>query len=253
MHPLLEAGGESTSSMPDPSRSGDLHRRRVLQGIGVAVTGAVGGCGDRAGDSTPSPRRSTTETGHPADGSTTPTRTPTSDPDPPSTPTGTPRTTLRNGSFESELEGWAVGADLPEDPENPGHPVEARATPSTARSAHGERSLELFVDGRQDDGTVWVQQLVDLTDVETLAVTVHSPGRSFNTITEVAAYAGPAPEKTNQLTESDFDTRKAIENHEGWAVFEYTVDTDGSGLVAVGINVVWETTVTRYLDRVTVW
>lgn len=223
--------------VPTPP-NGSVSRRRVLQLIGVGVAGTTAGCGDRAGDSTPT--RSPTGTDPPPDRTSRP------------TPTGTPDGTLTNGSFESGLDGWAVGTDLPEDPENPGHPVEAHASPVTAHAAHGQRAIKLFIDGRQDDGTIWVQQSVDFRDVETLAVVIHSPGQSFNTITKVAAYAGPSPAKGNELTESDFNTERSIEDHDGWKGFEYPIEIDAMGIIAVGISVVWETEVTRYLDNIRV-
>lgn len=224
--------------MLPPPPNGRVSRRRVLQLIGGGVAGTAAGCGDRDGDSTPT--RSPTATDAPPARPSSP------------TPTRTHDGTLSNGSFESALDGWAVGTDLPEDPENPGHPVEARASPATEHAAHGQRALELFIDGRQDDGTIWVQQPVDFNDVETLAVAVHSPGQSFNTITKVAAYAGPSPAKGTELTESDFNTEQSLEDHDGWKVYEYPIETDATGIVAVGISVVWETEVTRYLDDVRV-
>lgn len=224
--------------MLPPSPNGSVSRRCVLQLVGGGVAGTAAGCGDWAGGSTST--RSPPGTDPPADRTSRP------------TPTGTHDGTLTNGSFESALDGWAIGTDLPEDPGNPGHPVAARARSAAAHAAHGQRALELFIDGRQDDGTIWVQQTVDLRNVETLAVAVHSPGQSFNTITKVAAYAGPSPAKGNELTESDFNTEQSIEGHEGWKVFEYPIETGATGIVAVGISVVWETEVTRYLDTIRV-
>lgn len=154
---------------------------------------------------------------------------------------------FQNGGFEDGLAHWVPRSDVPEDP-NTGKPVAHSVTASPAQASTGASSVELFVDGRQDDGTIWVQQQAALADVETLAVDVYSPEESFNTITKVAAYAGPNPSKP--LTEADFDTERAVEDHAGWKTYEYPIDHDASGLVAVGISVVWETRVTRYVDTV---
>ncbi|MFC7047082.1 hypothetical protein ACFQH6_18285 [Halobacteriaceae archaeon GCM10025711] len=154
---------------------------------------------------------------------------------------------LQNGSFESGLDGWTVGHDLPTDP-NTGDLVATDASVTGTRAAAGTRSLELFIDGRQDDGTLWVQQPALLSDVQTLSVAVFSPAESFNVLTRIAAYAGPEP--MGGLTETQFDTRRAVEDHVGWRTHEYPVEFDGEGVVAVGVSVVWETEVTRWLDDV---
>jgi hypothetical protein len=154
---------------------------------------------------------------------------------------------LANASFEAGLEGWTVGTDLPTDP-NTGGPVAATADVTTETSAEGEQALSLFIDGRQDDGAIWVQQRVDLAGVSRLAVSVHSEMESFNTVTKLAVYAGPDPGRP--LTETDFDTSRATETHEGWQDAMYPVESTANGLVAVGIAVVWETEVVRFLDNV---
>jgi len=154
---------------------------------------------------------------------------------------------LANPDFESGLDGWTVGRDVPTDP-NTGDPVYTHAAVTTSEAATGEHSLALTIDGRQDDGTIWVQQSIDLSAANTLAVGVWSPADSFNAITKVAAYAGPDPGRP--LRESDFDTSTPVEDHEGWKTDEYDVTGATAGLVAVGVSVVWETEVTRYLDAV---
>jgi hypothetical protein len=40
------------------------------------------------------------------------------------------------------------------------------------------------------------------------------------------------------------------DGHDGWKTFEYRVDHDGGGLVAVGMNVVWGTDAFVVLDNV---
>ena len=166
----------------------------------------------------------------------------------PGTGAPTPPDQLVNPSFEAGYRGWLVGRHLPTDP-NTGRPVASNTRIATDLAAAGQRSLALTIDGRQDDGTLWVQQRVDLTDKETLSVAVHSPEESFNTITKVAAYAGPRPAR-GHLREEDFDTTQAVEDHAGWRTYGYDVTADGPGVVAVGISVVWETEVTRHLDDV---
>lgn len=185
-----------------------MHRRQVLAGIGALSVPLVAGC-----VSAP-------------------------------TPSGTP---LENPSFESGLDGWTVGTDLPTDP-NTGDPVATEAAVTDEVASDGKQSLSLFIDGRQDDGAIWVQQPVDLSGVSTLSVAVYSESESFNTITKLAVYAGPDPGRP--LAESDFDTSQATETHEGWKTWTYPVREAGEGLVAVGIAVVWETEVVRFIDEI---
>lgn len=226
-------------------------RRSVLSGIGSAallgLAGCIGGGGD--GDDTTTPGN---VSGDPT--TTTPNDTTTTTPENTTTTTTTlpdPGERLTNPSFESDLEGWTVGTDLPDDPnkEDGGkvdHDVEA-----TGHSAsEGDQSLAVTIDGSQDDGTVWVQQEVDLTDVSTLSVDYLTSAGGANVITKAAVYAGPVPE--DSLTETDFHREKALQRSDGgdWQTFEWDVDHDGTGLVAVGITVVWETEVTNFLDDV---
>ncbi|AWB27738.1 hypothetical protein [Halococcoides cellulosivorans] len=156
--------------------------------------------------------------------------------------------TLTNPSFESGLDGWTIGRDLPEDPNNAGEPVDSSVAVTDRVASDGDRALACTIDGSADDGTVWVEQRVDLSGVSEVSVDGFSAQESFNTIAKLAVYAGPDPD--GDLTESDFDTSKATEDHEGWETYTYDVDHDGPGLVAVGISVVWETEVTRVLDDV---
>jgi hypothetical protein len=156
---------------------------------------------------------------------------------------------LKNGSFEDGLAGWTVGRDLPADPNaEDDESVDSRVSVSDERASDGRHSCALFVDGRQASGAVWVQQAVDLGGFESLAVDYYSDRESFNIMTKAAVYAGPAPE--TDLTAADFDMTRAVETHEGWQTYEFPLDHDGSGLVAVGVEVVWETEVTRYVDDV---
>jgi hypothetical protein len=168
---------------------------------------------------------------------------------PPETTAG-PGATLVNGSFENGLTGWSVGRDLPADPNKTTGVVDANASVSGQFASDGAQSLKLFVDGRQDDGTLWVQQPVDLSGVGTLAVDYYTTAGGANTITKAAVYAGPEP--SGSLAEADFDVGEPLERADGgdWQSFEYDVAHDGPGLVAVGITVVWETEVTRLLDDV---
>ena len=106
----------------------------------------------------------------------------------------------------------------------------------------------MTVDGSADDGTVWVGQGTDFGAVDALRVDCYSEEATFNLLAELAVYTGPMPE--GGLSEDDFDTSEQTGDHTGWKTYEYPVEFTGTGVVAVGMNVVWETTVERFFDEV---
>jgi hypothetical protein len=219
-----------------------MDRRHFIGAIAAGLS-TLAGCQGDGGEPEESPVDSPTNSP-----TSTPNSTPTRTPDGGGTPTQVPGAELENGSFEDGLRGWMIGRDLPADPNNPDRKVASEADVTAHFASQGNQSIEFFLDGSADDGTIWVQQEIDLEGVETLAVDGYSETNSFNTIAQVAVYTGPVPE--NGLVEKDFNREYATEDHEGWKTYEYEVAHDGPGLVAVGINVVWETGVRRQLDNV---
>jgi hypothetical protein len=206
-----------------------MRRRSYLTALGAAAAASLAGCNATAPD----------------DGGETDTPTPTATPTPTDTPT--PRTGLTNASFEDGLAGWTVGRDLPEDPNDPGNPVESTVEASTAQASVGETSVRMELDGSADDGTVWVAQGFEFGDVDTLRVDCYSEEATFNLLAELAVYTGPMPE--GGLSEDDFDTSEQTGDHAGWKTYEYPIEYTGAGVVAVGMSVVWETTVERFFDE----
>lgn len=182
-----------------------MHRRTYLAAVGTAVTGTLAGCG--AGDgSTATPDDAPSPTDTPA--GIPPTETPAGTPSPTDTPTDRPGG-LRNPSFEDGLDGWDVGQDLPEDPNNPGQPVDAAVRATTDRANTGASSVEMRIDGSADDGTVWVAQGADFAGAERLAVHCYSPEQTFNLLAELAVYTGPMPEGGSARTSSTGVNRPA--------------------------------------------
>jgi|GEM_PF-878661 len=225
-----------------------MQRRTMLALTGTALSTALAGCGaladsgddtptDDSGDGTPTPTDPSDPTATPTDGGT-PTDTP-----------GAP-SELTNGSFEDDWAAWSVGRDLPTDPNRPGdRAVGSDLGVTTRRSSDGETACRLFIDGSQDDGTVWVQQPVDLSAYDYLAVD-YWVSDSFNEIGQPAVYTGPEPDEP--LVETDFDTSRSLEGHsgKGWKTFTYEVDHDGPGIVATGFSIVWETGYRTFMDNV---
>ena len=69
-----------------------------------------------------------------------------------------PKTTTYIEGFEEDLGGWEGDADVPPDPNNPGSPVDWKISRVTSPVKSGQYSVELYIDGRQDDGTVWIEK-----------------------------------------------------------------------------------------------
>ena len=62
--------------------------------------------------------------------------------------------------FENGFGEWVTDADVPLDPNNPGHLVEWNITRSNDVARSGRYSLKFFIDGRQDDGTIWIERKI---------------------------------------------------------------------------------------------
>lgn len=173
------------------------------------------------------------------------------DPPPPSTPP-----VLEDG-FEEGLGLWRRDAHVPPSVEDPTVPVPWFIDRVGDPVRGGQASVRLRLDGRQDDGTIWLERSLPVPAHSDLRVHVAaafwSESESFNTTAETALYAGPvSPE-----VESDFDVSGVLNQVAGWKVYEHTRDVtsgaDGQLHVGVGVNVVWETWITYYLDDVRVW
>ena len=202
-----------------------MNRRSYLRLAGSGLLG-VAGC--------------TNSDSPPADTGTTTTST---------TTTSSPDAELVNPSFESGLAGWTVGKDLPEDPNGSGEPVNNHVQTATDVAREGETALDLYIEGVADDGTVWVEQSVDFTGVSVVVVHAYSEQQSFNILSNVAFFAGAKPD--GGLIEANFDRENDIEDHAGWKAYTYDVaDASGRATLAVGMNVVWETGIRRFLDYI---
>ncbi len=210
----------------------------TLFAVAIAVTAAA--CGPAASP-TPAPP---TPTSMPS---------PTEEPTPTGTPIPVDLPLSFQESFEQGLDPWQKGADVPEDPDRPGEPVAWTIELSSDEVLDGDTAARFFLDGSQDDGTIWLMRPFDVAADG--AVRVHltfdlwSASESFNTLAKVSAYAGAqAP-----VEEADFDVSQAANLAEGWHTYEYAFDVeldDDQVWVALGISAVWETEMTYYVDDV---
>jgi hypothetical protein len=172
------------------------------------------------------------------------------------TPTPPEWPLLFDEGFESGLEGWDQGADVPEDPNNPGQPVAWSIEASGEQALEGVQSARFTLDGSADDGTIWLVKELAVPPETELAIAISfqvwSASESFNTLARVAAYAGPRPPEA----EEDLDTSQPANLAEGWRRYDYSFPVrsgpEGRLWVAAGISVVWEAQVTYYMDRIEV-
>jgi|SRR3990170_352056 len=151
---------------------------------------------------------------------------------------------------------WTANSDVPADPNNPGSSVQWHIRRVSNVSRSGNHSAEFFIDGRQDDGTIWLERKINvLPNAQvrfTLSFFFYSEQESFNTLAAIVAYAGSA----EPATEEDFTVIGNANEVAGWKnyVFNPTLNTDSSGeaYVALGISVRWETYMTYYIDDIVI-
>jgi hypothetical protein len=171
-------------------------------------------------------------------------------------PAQKPQTTTINQSFEDGFGDWVKGADVPADPNHPGHTVNWTINLAINQSSAGNHSAQFYIDGNQDDGTIWLTRNITLTPNTTRNITVSfqlwSNNESFNTIANAVANIGIK----KAATEGDFHFIGAANQASGWKNYSYSaeVETGASGNVnvALGISAVWETQMTYYIDEVVI-
>lgn len=167
-----------------------------------------------------------------------------------------PKPSRYDEGFEQDFGGWTGDADVPPDPNNPGSLVDWNVSRVTSPVKSGQYSVELHIDGRQDDGTVWIEKALSVSKNAQIQVEVsfdfYSESESFNVIADVVGFAGTS----NPEVEADFTVLGQANEVSGWKRYTHTatVNTGASGKVwvAVGISVRWETEMTYKLDDVKV-
>jgi hypothetical protein len=164
-----------------------------------------------------------------------------------------PSVTLRQG-FEVGWEGWQKGSDVPQDPTTH-RPVEWSIELSTKQAKEGYGSARFFLDGRQDDGTIWLAKLLTVPKGRPLIVNLSfylwSPEQSSNIRAYVVAYAGALL----PVEEAEFTHKEPADKAKGWRRYQFTMpvaSTAGELWVALGISVAWETVLEYFIDDVRV-
>lgn len=167
-----------------------------------------------------------------------------------------PKPVRYDEGFEEDFGGWIGDADVPPDPNNPSSLVDWNVSRVTSPVKSGQYSAELYIDGRQDDGTVWIERKLSVKTNSKIQVTVsfdfYSESESFNVIASVVGFAG----SSNPEVEADFTVLGQANEVSGWKRYTHTatVNTGSSGevWVAMGISVSWETELTYNLDDIKV-
>ena len=149
-------------------------------------------------------------------------------------------------SFESGLGAWQADTD--------GRARAWQVDRTTAQAVDGRYGLAFYLDGRNDDGTVWVERKFTARPNATVSVStsfwLYSSAASDLNTWAVVGYAG------NRDPETTADIRSVIGplNKKGWTQYTFTrkVTTDGTGTVwvAAGIWITYETIRTNYLDLI---
>ncbi len=156
--------------------------------------------------------------------------------------------------FEIGWEGWQKGSDVPQDPDT-NRPVEWAIELSTAQAKEGYGSARFLLDGRQDDGTIWLAKLLTVPKGRPLVVSVSfylwSPEQSFNVRANVVVYAGTLL----PTEEAEFTHKEPADKTKGWRRYQFTTPVsapEGELWVAVGISVAWETLLEYFVDEIRV-
>lgn len=155
-------------------------------------------------------------------------------------------------SFESGFGAWSVDAHIASVP--PDQFIYS-VTRSQTQAEDGSWSLEFYIDGSHDDGSVWIVRSVDVPAGSWLLAVNFNVWEPFDS--EINIWPRIAFIDTFQpQVEADFARIVPPSVSAGWTPFTYTRAMNFSSQqqvwVAVGLAVTWETPRTNYIDSVTV-
>jgi hypothetical protein len=156
--------------------------------------------------------------------------------------------------FEGDFSNWTIGSQVPEDPNNPGQNVEWLVERSKNHSFSGKNSVLFFIDGRQDDGTIWITRKLTLEPKSEKSVNISfqlwSGEESFNTLAAVVGYIGG----NKPQAEADFRILGVANQLSGWKAYslsnEIATNQTGEVYVALGISVRWEVELIYFADSI---
>jgi hypothetical protein len=162
-----------------------------------------------------------------------------------------PEQTRAFDDFENGFGEWTTDADVPEDPNAPGENIAWSVERASNNSFSGTHSVLMWIDGRQDNGTIWIERKLTLQPNSAKSVNVTfqlwSESKSFNTIAAVVGYIG----EENPEIENDFQVLGAANQVSGWKPYTLSGEVNtGEVHVALGISVRWETEMRYFIDSV---
>ena len=166
-----------------------------------------------------------------------------------------PKPFVINESFEIGFDDWIKDAQVPLDPNNPGHYVFWNVSRTNSLAYSGSYSLNFSIDGRQDDGTIWIERRIPVRTHSSIQVRVsfqlYSEFESqANMIAGVVVYAGI----NNPENEDDFQILGPTNQVSGWKEYDYMLSLNTSSSdeiwIALGITVLWETQMSYNIDDV---
>ncbi|MDP3093781.1 MAG: BsuPI-related putative proteinase inhibitor [bacterium] len=159
-------------------------------------------------------------------------------------------------SFESGLGGWQTDHEIHCEQEI--HPClfEWSIERSTEQAQHGNYSLESFLNGINDDGTIWMEKTFPVPQNSTVTIDLSfqlwSEAATPVTQWPVVAYIGTADPEL----ESDFTIVGYTNTVAGWQAYSHSrnINTGSSSRiwVAFGFGATWEVSRTYFMDSVTV-
>jgi len=166
-----------------------------------------------------------------------------------------PKPFIINENFENGFGEWSKDAHVPLDPNNPGHYVFWDISRTNSLAYSGSYSLNFSIDGRQDDGTIWIERRISVESYSSIQVRVsfqlHSKFESqANTIAYVVVFIGT----NDPEIEDDFQLREPANQVSGWKEYSHKVNlntgSNGEIWIALGITVNWETYMSYNIDDV---
>lgn len=151
-------------------------------------------------------------------------------------------------SFENGFGPWASDTD--------GKAPVSTVMISREQAFHGVQSARIFMDGRKDDGTTWLERQFTGPPNARLRISLSfrlwSAGEGIAGGWLVVGHAGV----NDPEAEGDFTRLGYTETVRGWRPYgrTWTVDTDSTGRywVALGTSVVWEVQKWHFVDYVRV-
>lgn len=150
-------------------------------------------------------------------------------------------------SFEQDMGGWEADTD--------GKARDWRIYRTTDQAVDGTTGLGYYLDGRNDEGTIWVERAFSAPRNATVTVSasfwLHNTHLGHVNQWMVAGYAGTGNPETERDMMPPIDRTNA---KPGWIKYSFTkkVQTDATGMVwiAGGIRATWEGRRTYHFDLV---